>query len=288
VNFTKTKDSIWYSENIGNELSIYNADYLGTYDVDFNFLIRTPSAKMKSKDIIPKEAIRQLKTLGFSRFYLKIPEGFVEVSGASIHPSNDPLKNKSAPVGYFFVARILDLSFLDYFQKVSESKVKFVKTKHEIFESKNAIFSEYSLKDYNGRVIANLLFERKFDVYFDNMMTILYLIIFAFLLNLIVNIFYTHKLVYSPLDMMAKVLATGNKNAIEELKATSGEFSYIGNLFEENANQKIELVKSKLKAEEGQRLKASFLANLSHEIRTPMNAINGFTDLLINTKLSKE
>ena len=70
------------------------------------------------------------------------------------------------------------------------------------------------------------------------------------------------------------------------MKATTGEFSHIGNLFEENSNQKVELVKAKLKAEEGDRLKSSFLANLSHEIRTPMNAINGFTDLLIHTKLT--
>jgi signal transduction histidine kinase/CheY-like chemotaxis protein len=288
VDFTKTKDSIWYSETIGNELSIYHADYLGTYDVDFNFIIRTPSAKMKSKDIIPKQAMLQLKRMGFSKFYLKIPEGFVEVSGASIHQSDDPLKNKTAPFGYFFVARILDSSYVNYFQKVSESKVKFINADHKAIEGKHAIFSEYSLKDYNSKVIANLLFERKFDPYFDNMMTILYLIIFGFVLNLIINIFYTRKLVYSPLDMMTRVLETGNKKAIKELKATTGEFSYIGNLFEENANQKIELVKSKLKAEEGERLKASFLANLSHEIRTPMNAINGFTDLIINTKLSKE
>ena len=119
-------------------------------------------------------------------------------------------------------------------------------------------------------------------------MTILCLIIFAFILNLIINIFYTRKLVYYLLEMMTRVLETGNKKAIKELKETSGEFSYIGNLFEENANQKIELLKAKLKAEEGERLKASFLANLSHEIRTPMNAINGFTDLLLNTKLTTE
>ncbi|MBK9224170.1 MAG: hypothetical protein IPO23_05055 [Flavobacterium sp.] len=50
----------------------------------------------------------------------------------------------------------------------------------------------------------------------------------------------------------------------------------------------MELIKAKLKAEEGDRLKSSFLANLSHEIRTPMNAINGFTDLLINTKMKEE
>ena len=42
-----------------------------------------------------------------------------------------------------------------------------------------------------------------------------------------------------------------------------------------------ELERAKEKAEESDRLKSSFLANLSHEIRTPMNAILGFSSLLV-------
>ena len=42
-----------------------------------------------------------------------------------------------------------------------------------------------------------------------------------------------------------------------------------------------DLEKAKERAEESDRLKTSFLANLSHEIRTPMNSIIGFSTLLL-------
>ncbi len=44
----------------------------------------------------------------------------------------------------------------------------------------------------------------------------------------------------------------------------------------------------KLAAEESDRLKAAFLANISHEIRTPMNGILGFSELLKEPDLSGE
>jgi PAS domain S-box-containing protein len=42
---------------------------------------------------------------------------------------------------------------------------------------------------------------------------------------------------------------------------------------------------AKDKAEESDRLKSAFLANVSHEIRTPLNAITGFSSLLANPNL---
>jgi signal transduction histidine kinase len=50
----------------------------------------------------------------------------------------------------------------------------------------------------------------------------------------------------------------------------------------------IDLVEAKEKAEESDRLKTAFLANVSHEIRTPMNGIMGFLELLRTPGLADE
>lgn len=48
----------------------------------------------------------------------------------------------------------------------------------------------------------------------------------------------------------------------------------------ERKHTEAELIRSKEKAEESDRLKTAFLHNISHEIRTPLNAIIGFSTLL--------
>jgi PAS domain S-box-containing protein len=59
------------------------------------------------------------------------------------------------------------------------------------------------------------------------------------------------------------------------------------NITEQKKVEKI-LRESKKKAEDSDRLKSSFLANISHEVRTPMNGIIGFTELLRSKHLSQE
>lgn len=50
----------------------------------------------------------------------------------------------------------------------------------------------------------------------------------------------------------------------------------------------VSLLEAKKKAEESDKLKSAFLANVSHEISTPLNSIVGFTSLLIEPGLDEE
>ena len=288
VNFIATRDKSWYEETISNELEIYGADYLGVYDQDKQFIMRTPTPAIKTLDFVPESAMAYLDNVRVGKFYLQIPEGVVEITGATIHPSDDPFKNKSEPSGYFFAVRLINADFIRNLENITSSKIKFLANNDSIPQQRHIVSSVYLLKDFKGKPIGKLLFERKFDVYFENTINILYAIIIVFILYLIISVFYTQKLIYRPLYLVRKALQKESKAAIAELKRSSGEFSYIGNLFEENNNQKQALIKAKIKAEEGDLLKASFLANLSHEIRTPMNAINGFTELILNTDIDKK
>ena len=71
----------------------------------------------------------------------------------------------------------------------------------------------------------------------------------------------------------------------------NGELQFLEGYIEditESKKNKAELIKAKEKAEESDRLKSSFLANISHEIRTPMNGILGFAELLNEPDLSSE
>jgi signal transduction histidine kinase len=86
-----------------------------------------------------------------------------------------------------------------------------------------------------------------------------------------------------------KILEEQKEQILEQNSELDRHRNDLEILIDERTQQ---LIAAKNKAEEADKLKSSFLANLSHEIRTPLNAIIGFSNLIIDdqqvTKDEKE
>ena len=90
------------------------------------------------------------------------------------------------------------------------------------------------------------------------------------------------------LELRLDLLNTGEYKWVD-LKGVAQEFDERGKVtkvlgfiadIQKRRDDEQALIEAKQRAEESDRLKSAFLANVSHEIRTPLNAIVGFSDLL--------
>lgn len=124
----------------------------------------------------------------------------------------------------------------------------------------------------------------------------IYLILFFVLVTLIIKVYtITLKRKNKTLDRIVKErtkeLIDRNEEIMkqrdeidqqkEEIRVQKDELEAHKNHLEELVERRTTALKlAKERAEESDKLKSAFLANLSHEIRTPMNAIVGYADLL--------
>ena len=90
------------------------------------------------------------------------------------------------------------------------------------------------LKDYNDKIIQQLIYKRAYNIDFWITKFILIVITIAIILSWMVYYYYANRWSKLPLSFIKKILKTGDSNAIQSLKSIKGEFRYIGKLFEEN------------------------------------------------------
>ena len=284
--YVNTRDNTWADENLATIIRSYDVDNVLMIGPDEHTVVysfpndsaQIPQLIEKTKQMLP---VLYRKRLLDTYFYDPESGQIGIIYAATIHPTNDQ-QRLTKPQGFFFLVKYWDRDFLLELERISGSDVSVETVKRPIAANEETVTFYKDLKDFRGKTLAYLKIVRqapylKLNRDFSENVFLIY-IITAVMLILIVTLS-MYFLIGRPLGDLGSILK-GNKALLPDFKKFGGEYVQIAEIIERSITTQEELEKAKIRAEESDRLKSAFLANISHEIRTPMNAIMGFSMIL--------
>jgi len=288
----ESKDPEWFEHNITTIITSFRMDYVAVYNKSYNLIHEASSPSASASSLIPESIFDLFKERSLLSFFIKTDKGLFRVFGATIHPTSDPLHNQTPASGYLFVSKKWDDDFLNELSTLTGSSVILRDTiKDKQDSGKYSIISIQELIGSQGRPEAWIEFTRESSVlkrYRESTFNIVLLLSVSLLVTIGLYMFAVMRWGINPLKRLIRYIEKEDSEGMRNLKSASTEYSKVGMLLADHFSQKEELMNAKRMAEESDRLKSAFLANVSHEIRTPMNGIMGFAALLSEPGLTEE
>ncbi|NOU19757.1 MAG: hypothetical protein HOO91_19540 [Bacteroidales bacterium] len=292
VSFIEKMDLGWAKLNLEPLISNHSVDAVWVYDTRYTnkyFNSQDIYNKLKACDF-EKCIFDSLNNEKFINYYLQTSYGVLEVFGATIYPSTDS-KKTSKPKGYFFIAQLIDKNLLNNIAQVTETQISLVDDSLTDRRERHKIVVNIPFKTPDKKVVKFLRGEKYLDFINEYNKFSLELIVLFYLSSMVIFIsllLVTSRWVIRPLKIVERILETYDIKKTDALNKFGSEFKEIGQLISSYISQKNSLEILKDKAEESDRLKSAFMANISHEIRTPLNGVLGFSELLCKTNPSEE
>ena len=117
-------DQKWFKDNITTILTSFRLEYVCVYDANLNIIHEASSDEISVRRIIPPQVFSKFKDTSLIDFSIKTPEGIFEVTGSSVHPTDDPSHNRTESSGYLFVAKNLNEDFINELSSLSGTQIR--------------------------------------------------------------------------------------------------------------------------------------------------------------------
>jgi signal transduction histidine kinase len=313
VSFANNPDPNWATGNIEVSLPTFDLDYAWVYSKELENLYSCSTENANPLSDIPlseKQILELIADDSLYTFFVKTSEHLIQISGGSIHPTNDP-ERKTLPQGYLFVGRIWTEDYLGEMEELTGTELSIAAAKNEAQPIDSIVLETYCFKNfivlsgYNEKPLSILASTGMVEIagdFSNESKTNAIILSVLLLISLLLFSFALIRWINKPLKSLITSLLSDNSHPISDLAKQKSEFGHIAKLMNEFFAQKAklieeitqrkkierELILARNKAEESERLKTAFLNNISHEIRTPMNAIVGFSELLLDKKISEQ
>jgi len=241
------KDEKWAVDNIATIINSFDLNSVAVFNKDEQLVYgfgNNPESIMLSAEA-QKIIFDRLQTDGFVHFYTQLPEGIVEISGATIHPTLDT-KRITKGKGFFLISRLWDNEFLLSLSALTGSKITNEKAGYVPANSikNHTISASYTITDYRGQPMRTLVFQKnnKFFKSFHQISNSVLFIIGS--LVVVVFILFSYILYFwirRPLGIITETLEGSDTKLLEKLQKKENEFSQIAKLIINFNNQRKQL-----------------------------------------------
>ena len=232
----KKKDQKWADNNIATIINSFNLNSVAVFSKDKQLIYgfgSNPGGMVLSADA-QKTIFKNLQTQGFIHYYSLLPEGILEISGATIHPTLDTARSTKGN-GYFLVSKLWDKKFLLSLSALTGSQILIEKAGFIPLNSidNHKISASYTISDYNQHPLRTLIFQKnnKFFKSFHQISNFVLgimalLVVFVFVLFTYILYFWIRR----PLGIITDTLKGADTQQLEKLQKKDNEYSQIAEL----------------------------------------------------------
>lgn len=247
VRFIKTPEHNWARINIEAAFPIFNLQVVWVFDDNFMLKYNKSVLKNNYTGLLPVsngEFRNLFKSNSLCHFYMKTPDGILEVCGAPVQPTGD-LSRKTRPQGYLFAGRIWSQKHLREISALIKDSIRIYDAGNKISNpaGNEHFFLENSKKllSWDNKVTAVVTARKAYNilrkVYGWADVQYLSVILFTVVLLLCISVFLFFTVNY-PLSVITKSLRTGSMGFLKKIKRRKDEFGELACLMEEFYSQK--------------------------------------------------